>query len=447
MITATRGANLQDMVEILKTQRARRHDVVVPASKLRFEESRLVLKGYSPMMDDDGVTEVDGSYQPTEIFDGNIAYRLGLPPQFLRQLRSGGGPKNVPPRPDLYDQLVNGYLHGRREKIDFTTRETTREAVPGFDKLSLLRLFVSDDGEGNIARALLSNRFPTTMDNLDALMAMLQGIERAGIDPGTLLISGDLSESRMYIKVSAPEIFVEAPGLLQGYRSPFDDPGVAAQRASWQKRINEGRIFQEGGRAALEAAQAVDGSHIGVKRGEEPIMYTGFVLSNSEIGQGKWSIHHQVITLACANGQTREQDAVERTHLGTTLKEGAVKWSAETIATNGDLISSMTTDAVRSFLDRNYLQAAVDDLTTKGTKQLGPKAHETITEVLKSRTIAFDQTAIDGIMSHFMMAGQRTSGGLMQAITSYSQTVESADEANDLDGKAIRAMELAYAAS
>lgn len=456
MITATRGANLQDMVDILREQRARRHDVVVSSDKIKFVESKLVLEGFEPMVDDDGITTVDGIYHPTDIFDGDMAEWLGVPPQFVRQLRSGNGEKKIPPRPDLYDSLMNGYLQGRKPKTrmvrNYETNELEpeiiREGIEPNPRLSLLRLFVSNDGTQNIARTRRSNRF-AVMDNLDACMAVLAGIQAAGLDPSTLNITGDLSETRMYLKVGAPEIFTLAPELLAGYQSPFNDPGVAAQRTNtFARQLELGAAYNQGGAAAVRAIGGDDitNDHVGVKRGMEPIVFAGFIVGNSEVGQGKYTITPSVTVMECMNGQVRQKDAMERTHLGASLSEGKVEWSSETMKRNLDLVSSMTADAVTTFLSKTYLDTAVEELTAKATKPLGAKAREVIETVLKHKTVAFDDTAIAGILDHFIMGGQRTSGGLLQAITSYSQTVESADEAYELDTKAVAAMELAYAA-
>lgn len=58
--TATRHADLSDMVEMLREQHARKIDVVAPASSIKAEEGLIRVKGVEPMLTDDGVTNVDG---------------------------------------------------------------------------------------------------------------------------------------------------------------------------------------------------------------------------------------------------------------------------------------------------------------------------------------------------------------------------------------------------
>ena len=57
------------------------------------------------------------------------------------------------------------------------------------------------------------------IDNLDALMATLDGIRQAGT--GVQFDGLDLTERRLYARVVAPQIRAWAPALLAGYRSPF----------------------------------------------------------------------------------------------------------------------------------------------------------------------------------------------------------------------------------
>ena len=55
-ILTTRNATLADMVAILRTQRARRLDVVAPAAAIHAHEGNLVISGTVQQMTADGVT-------------------------------------------------------------------------------------------------------------------------------------------------------------------------------------------------------------------------------------------------------------------------------------------------------------------------------------------------------------------------------------------------------
>ena len=413
--TIIRNAGLEELAGILRQQQARKIDLVAPAASLRVKDGQLVLSGLDPVIEADGVTDPNGVYAPTEVFEEGLAARLEIPRAYLRRMRER--------RIDLYDANVNGWLAGKRRVKACGAPETI---YPGDARSFLVRLFRGEtDGRG-VARALLSNRY-ARLDNLDGLMAMLAGITEAGIDPGSLSIDRcDLTDRRMYVRVTAPQIRALAPELLNGYRNPFANPDEAARRI-------RGRDVDQWRRVAAEEG-------MGYGEGGEPVVFAGFCFTNSEVGNGRWSILPQIIIQICKNGLTFGEDAFGRTHLGSTLEEGVVEWSADTQDKNLALVTAQTRDAVRQFLDIEHVERKVAQLEAKaGAPVTAPE--ETITVLGKKLSFTDDQ--VNGILRHFVLGGQLTAGGVAQAITSYSQTVADADAAFDLEVKALPAMELA----
>lgn len=63
--TATRNAELGDLVALLRDQHARKIDTVAPVSALRAQNGYLVVSGTEPVLSEDGVTLADGHYWPT----------------------------------------------------------------------------------------------------------------------------------------------------------------------------------------------------------------------------------------------------------------------------------------------------------------------------------------------------------------------------------------------
>src|SRR5690606_41422270 len=100
----------------------------------------------------------------------------------------------------------------------------------------------------------------------------------------------DRADRRMYVRVIAPEVRALAPTLLRGYTSPFT----------------------------------------GEKGADNPTVFAGFVLSNSEVGNGAYTITPRIVVQVCSNGMTITKDLVRAVHLGGRLEEGTVRWSAET---------------------------------------------------------------------------------------------------------------------
>lgn len=445
VIPAVRNAEFGDLLAILNDQQVRKVDLVIPATKLRFEDGYLVIADREMILEDDGFTNPNGRYLPTAVFDDSAAERLDIHASYLRRLRNGKnhaktGKLIAEPRLDLYDVNLNGLLQGRRAKTKLVRNEdneydtvTLAKAIDGDARSFLVRLFRGDDGTG-IARALLSNRF-ARLDNLDGLMAMLQGIQEAGIDPSTLRIHGDITETRMYVHVEAPEIATLAPKLLEGYRSPFDTGVEGAKRQArghtLEERIELGRQFLERGHG--------DGHHSFYAPGTEPIVHSGFKLANSEVGNGRWTITPELTVLQCSNGLTMTKEAFGRTHVGSTMEDGHIEWSADTQSKELAFVTAQTRDLVKMALSQDYVEAAVARLEENSDKVIADP--EKAIEVLGQR-LKFSKEEQAGILKHFLMSGQHTAGGVMQSITSFSQTLD-ADAQYDLDGKAVAALEMA----
>lgn len=405
-ITA-RHAGLDSLVTLLQEQHARKIDVIAPASALYSDEGNLTLNGLDPVLMDDGVMDPNGLYVPTRVFIEGVAEKLTIPLTYTRRLHAE--------RPDLFDANVNGWLHGRKAKVvqrstpeiheayraglgpQFTER-TVREAIPGDSRSFMVRTFRGDDGSG-IARALLSDRF-ARIENIDVLMAALDGVRDAGVD---IEIAGcDLSDRRMYVRIDAPEVAMLAPELLKGYRSPFSGESGDAN----------------------------------------PTVFAGFELSNSEVGNGAFSITPRITVQVCKNGMTVTKDAVRAVHVGGRLDEGVVRWSDDTQQKNIDLVKAKTRDAIATFLNVDYMRGIIEAATEK--------AHVEITDVPKTievvgKRLSYTQEQQAGILAHFIKGGLTTSGGVMHAVTAYAQTVEDPDTASELEASALSALDVAAA--
>ena len=139
----------------------------------------------------------------------------------------------------LYDANVNGWL----------------EHQPG--RRLLIRALRTEDGGEGIARAVLSERY-RFVDNLDVLLAVLDGIRSAGADVEVRRC--DLTERRMYVQIASQSVAAQADVLLRDYVSPFT----------------------------------------GARGADNPLVFAGFVLSNSETGQGSFLITPRLIAQVCS---------------------------------------------------------------------------------------------------------------------------------------------------
>lgn len=367
-----RNAGLAELHALLRDQHARKVDVPVTTAQIRAAGTHLQLIDTPPVLSEAGVSDSTGLYLPTEICDQGLADKLSIPLPYLRRLRTH--------QPALYEANINTWLRSD-------------------DRRFLLRGLRGTGDATGVARAFLSDRYKI-IDNLDVLMAALDGVRLAGVD---IDIDGcDLTERRMYVRVVCEQVAALAPELLKNYRSPFT----------------------------------------GAAGADNPLVFAGFVISNSETGCGAFTITPRLLVQVCRNGMTITADAHRHVHLGGRLDDGgsAVRWSSDTQDKNLQLITAQTRDAITTFLDTDYLTTKIRELTAAaGTEITDPD--KTIQAVTTKLRFTDDQQR--EILRHFIRGGDLTAGGVMHAVTSVAQTVDDADTAHEMEAQALRALHLA----
>lgn len=402
-----RNATPQRLVEILNEQKAHKLDVVVPATHMKSQNGLLVVKNSEAVLSEDGVTTVNGTYRPTDVFDEGLSAKLGIPRAYVRTLREQ--------RPDMLDQNVNGWLHGRSRR----TANGLEEVYPADERAFLLRLFRGDDGGEGVARAMLSDKYALSMDNLDMLTAIMSGIRESGHQP--LVRVSDLSERRMRVSFEFPTITANAPGLLEGYKSPFDG----------------GTVTRAGG---FDQLRQQYGAHHIFQEKDAPLAYMRVDFSNSETGGGRYTLTPVIGIVRCTNGWVQTKEGIARTHLGAQLDQGIIKTAPDTVRKAGELVVAQTRDAINTWLETGYLEG----LIARRTEQAGvaiDKPSETVPAIVQS--LGFTEDERTGVLDMFIASGQITAGGVANAVTAYAQTVEDPDRAYEIEAKAMDALEAA----
>ena len=400
----TRNATLETLATLLTDQQNSKLDLVTPMSNLISRNGIIKVLGTS-------VFDEGQNFAPTAIADGHLAARLDIPVAYLRRLREE--------RIDLYDANVNGWTQGGETMgVDQVKFDPDARSV-------MLRSFSSIDPDvPGVLRAVLSDRYGI-IDNFDVLTAALGGIRDSGAN--IEVVGCDLTETRMTVRIIAPEIMVHAPALLKGYRNPFGEGGVYDHSGATNVRWGKGQLPEK-----WQKKYGVNSDGV----------CAGLILSNSETGGGSFNVTPYFTMLICTNGAMITRDAFRKIHVGGKLSEGTIKWGEDTERKALELVTLQARDAVATFLDETYVEMTIDSLTEKAVKPL-----DNPTEAIEiiAKQLAFSQVQRDGILDHFIRGGQVTAGGVMQAVTSYAQTIDAPDVAFDLESNAIKALELAYA--
>jgi hypothetical protein len=372
MTDTLRKTDFETLLATLDEQAERKVDVILPATNLCFSGGNLrVRRDDLAQPTDSGVTSPVQVFRPNDVFDSGFADRLGGPvtATYLRKLRAEGWT-------DIIDGTLNALLHGKR--VSEQEGDWLRKPQ---DKSVLLRAFKdADGGETGTARALLSNAYKI-IDHVDTLRAAMQGMRAAGLGAENVT-QCDLTARRMYVTVEVPEVRAQAATLLKDYVSPFT-----------------------GNRGA-----------------DNPVVHAGFVLGNSEVGDGTFFLYPRIVAEVCTNGMTIKKDvgSLVQRHLGARLDDGLVTYSDATHRANRELITRMAEDTVRTFLTTDYLVSVVRKLEEKAGEPV-EKPEAAIKDVTRKLEIP---ALYDDVLAHFIKGADLSRGGIMHAVTAAAQSTE-----------------------
>ncbi len=386
--TTLRNIDLETLVTRLEGDQTRKVDVVVGRDLVEVTDGRLQIA--------DGTDHGAMVIEPGPDMIASMSARLRVPTQLARELhtRAMTNPEELDDADPIAQLTAEIERNAYRDAFDslFGAR-FAHDAPPSF----MLRTYRSDDAGGtHYGRAMLSRRY-NIVDNRDVLLATLSGIHATGTEVD--VVSADLTDARMRVRVQAPAIAFVATELLKGYRSPFRAPGEAS-----------------------------------------PLVFAGFEVTNSEIGGGAFAITPRMVVEVCSNGLVITKDVMRCVHLGSALDEGEITWAADTQRATLEVIKLRARDAVAQFLSAGYLEAAIRSLEATAAVEL-TEPTTTLEHVAKRQAWTEDEAA--AILDLFVRGGQCTAGGVMQAMTAHAQAVGDPDRAAELEALAVPAMELA----
>jgi hypothetical protein len=366
MTTELRNADLAELVGILQEQNAQKLDIVAPSSALFMSGSgQMIVADAEPEGVNADGTLVSSSLfvNPGDIFAEGVSERLQIPIKYYKRMRDE--------KPVLLAENVNAWL------------------MDSPDRPHLLRCYKREDGSV-FGRALLSDRYDR-IDNFDTLVGALDAVKEE--IPSAIVERADLTERRMRVRITAPEISANIADLVKNYAP-----------------VGLGR------------------------RGEDyPLLFAGIVIENSETGGGAYSIVPSATVQVCKNGLTRTVDAMRRIHLGSKMEQGRIDWSDETRKANLDLIRSQSRDAVKLFLSEEMLSRFVADMETAAGRVI-ESPRKTVERIAKTLTFTEEQT--DSILGHFLGGNDSSALGLAQALTFASQSFD-ADLAARVEDEAL----------
>lgn len=227
-------------------------------------------------------------------------------------------------------------------------------------------------------RAFLSDRY-ARIDHVDVLRAIEQPLVHLQGECGARVESCQVTDAKMYVKIVVPGI---------------------------EEAVDVGDVVQ-----------------------------AGFVISNSEIGAGAFTVQQMVYRLVCKNGMVRGQ-SLRKTHLGGRISDDgdASIWSDDTRRSEDNTTLLAARDVVRAATDMTRFQAVVARMREVGHM---PDATNSISTVERlGKTYGLSDVE-QGLVLNCFVANAPRDGlglyGLLNAVTEASQSIEDYERATDLE--------------
>lgn len=169
-----------------------------------------------------------------------------------------------------------------------------------------------------------------------------------------------------------------------------------------------------------------------VKRGD--IVQAGVVISNSETGLGAVSIQPLVYRLVCSNGMVVNEAKTRRTHIGrvNTTDESFFLYSQETLAADDKAFVLKIRDTVRAAVDEARFAQVVGKMRESAALRLNTADLPGVVK-LASSSFGITESESGGVLQRLIEDADYTVYGLANAVTRYSQDVESYDRASQLE--------------
>ena len=245
------------------------------------------------------------------------------------------------------------------------------------------------------ARAFLSDKFPTDLDNIDFAEAFLPVLAKRKLN----VMSCDITEKKLYIKAVDEQLYRDVP---VGYK------------------MGDGshRIFDT-------CAPAL-------------------ILGNSEVGFGRMIVETGVYTGGCTNLALFAKGGFKRTHVGARheITEGIdiEVLSDKTKRKTFEALLSQVQDVIEAAFDEKVITRRLEAIEEAAGRRITGKV-DAVLEVT-AKTFGLNDNEKDSVLKHLIEGGSLSQYGLHAAITRSAQDNASYDRATELEYLGGRILEL-----
>lgn len=160
----------------------------------------------------------------------------------------------------------------------------------------------------------------------------------------------------------------------------------------------------------------------------------GVSISNSEIGAGAVVVQPLVYRLVCLNGMTVNDAKFRANHIGARLSADdqiTHMLSDEAIEADSRAIILKVRDVLKATMTQDFLDGQITRMRAAKLDMIEgdvPAAIDTL-----AKMVNLTQQESSGVLRHLIDGADRSRYGLLNAVTRYSQDVESYDRATELE--------------
>jgi hypothetical protein len=184
-------------------------------------------------------------------------------------------------------------------------------------------------------------------------------------------------------------------------------------------QVTESKLYLKVINTSMEAAISVG----------DPVQ-AGFILTNSEIGNGSVSIEPFIYRLACTNGLILKDRRQRKNHIGRS-NENSDLYAIDTLQAIDDAFKLQLRDLVRNAISITTFREAVEDLQVAKTGIITGKPAKAVEVTAKA--IGLNQSESELVLSHLLRSGDLSKFGMLNAVTRSAEDVESYDRATEIE--------------
>jgi Domain of unknown function (DUF932) len=156
----------------------------------------------------------------------------------------------------------------------------------------------------------------------------------------------------------------------------------------------------------------------------------GFILSNSEIGNGAVSIEPFIYRLVCQNGLILKDLSQRKHHVGRVTENNSL-YAIDTLQAIDNTFKLKLRDLVRNAISIATFRNAVGDLKIAQTSPIVGNPVKAVEVTAKAIGLTESESGL--VLSHLIRSGDLSKFGMLNAVTRTAEDIESYDRATEIE--------------